>query len=136
MGVLGKLHNIVVYSRSSALRVAEFKKIVRRMIPLDNRTRWNSWYSLLDAALKVDSQIDQFTKVHFEDLDKDILTPQDWKNLRTIFQFLRPFYRATLALQGDTARLDKVLFEMDIILSHIESSIVRFLFLSPLSILY
>ena len=39
MGVLGKLHNIAVYSRASAGCTAKFKQIVRRMIPLDNCTR-------------------------------------------------------------------------------------------------
>jgi len=39
MGVLGKLHNIVVYSRASVGCTAEFKQIVGRMILLDNRTR-------------------------------------------------------------------------------------------------
>ena len=73
MGVLGKLHNIVVYSRSSAARTANFKNIVERMIPLDNRTRWNSWYLLLEAALKVEGKIGDFTKEHWEDLEKDAL---------------------------------------------------------------
>jgi len=27
------------------------------MIPLNNRTRWNSWYILLEAALKVEAQL-------------------------------------------------------------------------------
>ena len=66
-------------------------------------------------------------KMHLEDLEKDILTLQDQINLRTIFKFLKPFHRATLETQGDTARLDKVLITMDILLTHIETSLVRIL---------
>lgn len=39
LGPLGKLHNIVVYIRSSPQRTAEFVSLAERRIPLDNRTR-------------------------------------------------------------------------------------------------
>ena len=42
MGQLGKLHNIVVHIRRSAGRTKEFKDLAKRIIPLDNRTKWNS----------------------------------------------------------------------------------------------
>jgi hypothetical protein len=42
LGPLGKAHNIVVHIRSSSGRVEQFRKLVGRMIPMDNRTRWNS----------------------------------------------------------------------------------------------
>jgi hypothetical protein len=35
----GKLYNIVVYIRQSANRTKEFKDLIRRMVPLDNRTK-------------------------------------------------------------------------------------------------
>ncbi len=41
-GPLGKLYNIIVDIRSSGNRIAEFLALATRMIPLDNRTRWNS----------------------------------------------------------------------------------------------
>jgi hypothetical protein len=44
MGVMGKVHNIVVHIRASPQRIAQFKAVAGKMIPLDNRTRWNSWY--------------------------------------------------------------------------------------------
>ncbi|KAH8751159.1 hypothetical protein BGZ57DRAFT_775118, partial [Hyaloscypha finlandica] len=52
LGPLGKLYNIVVYIRRSPSRIARFKALARRLIPLDNRTRWNSWYTILDVALE------------------------------------------------------------------------------------
>ena len=42
MRPLGQLHNIVVYIRGSTRRIKAFLEIAKRMIPLDNRTRWNS----------------------------------------------------------------------------------------------
>ena len=39
MGVLGKLHNIVVHIRASPLRTQQFIDIADKMVPLDNRTR-------------------------------------------------------------------------------------------------
>jgi hypothetical protein len=42
MGPLGQAHNIIVYIRGLASRTEEFRKLVGRMIPMDNRIRWNS----------------------------------------------------------------------------------------------
>jgi hypothetical protein len=52
MGVMGKVHNIVVHIRSSPQRTAEFKKEAGRSIPLNNRTRWNSWYYMINVLLE------------------------------------------------------------------------------------
>lgn len=116
MGVVGKLHNIFIHSQSSAVRAAEFERVVGRMIPLDNCMRWNSWLQLLEAALKVESKIHQYVDMSLDLLKKDILSPQNWASLRTIYNFLKPLHRATLQTQGDSARLDKVLLTMDILL--------------------
>jgi hypothetical protein len=52
-GAIGKLHNIVVYITRSPQRLRAFTILsdglrVRR----DNDTRWNSWYRMVDWALK------------------------------------------------------------------------------------
>jgi hypothetical protein len=39
---LSKAHNIVAYIRKSPKRITIFKNFANRMIPIDNRTRWNS----------------------------------------------------------------------------------------------
>lgn len=95
------------------------------MIPLDNRTRWNSWFISLRTALEVEPQVDQYVKENQDTLEKDTIAPKDWKMLRTIYSFLLPFYRATMDLQGDSARIDKVLIRMDALLTHTERSVVR-----------
>ena len=39
LGILGKLHNIIAHSRSSAGRTEEFRSFANRLIPLNNFTR-------------------------------------------------------------------------------------------------
>jgi len=39
IGPLRKLYNIIIYIRNSASRIREFKDLVGRIIPLNNRTR-------------------------------------------------------------------------------------------------
>src|SRR6266536_888863 len=50
---LDKLYNIIVDIRSSDNRIAEFLALATRMVPLDNRTRWNSWYNSLVVVNKL-----------------------------------------------------------------------------------
>jgi hypothetical protein len=37
-----KTHNIVIYIRNSDNRADYFRKLIKRMILIDNRTRWNN----------------------------------------------------------------------------------------------
>ena len=113
LGPLGKLHNIVVHTRSSTHRTNEFLSLATRKIPLDNRTRWNSWYKMIVVALEVEAAVDRYTKAHLHDLQEDFLTPENWTRLRTIMKFLQPFHRATLSTEGYHSTLNKVLFTMD-----------------------
>jgi hypothetical protein len=124
MGPLGKLHNIAVQIRGSPGRTKEFKLLAGRMVPLDNRTRWNSWYHMLQVALQLESALDSYTKKHFDALRADYLSPVDWEKLRTISKFLALFDRATLKTQGDQGTIDNVLFIMDIIIRHFDQALV------------
>jgi hypothetical protein len=91
MGPLGKIHNIVVYIRGSTTRATEFVELAGRLIPLDNRTRWNSWFLMLLVALDRRGAIERYCQCHEDDLEDDELTPEDWRRLRTINDFLEPF---------------------------------------------
>jgi hypothetical protein len=42
LSALRKLYNITVYTYSLASRIREFKSLIGRRIPLNNRIRWNS----------------------------------------------------------------------------------------------
>jgi len=124
LGPLGQLHNIVVHSRGSPARKKLLETLAGRQIPLDNRTRWNSWYLMVEVALELHIAIDAYCKEHYSDLEKDYLKPKDWQKLRTIYDFLRPFYRATLDTQGDAATIDRVLLTMDILIEVFKNGIV------------
>jgi hypothetical protein len=124
MGPLGKLHNIVVHTRGSTSRSKEFKALAGRMVPLDNSTRWNSWFHMLAVADEAAGAIDTYTKNHIDVLRADYLSPEDWAGLRATKAFLKPFHRATLETQGDRATIDNVLFTMDILVQYFEAAAV------------
>ena len=42
LGPLSKAYNIVVYIRGSLSRIARFRALAGRIIPINNYTRWNS----------------------------------------------------------------------------------------------
>ena len=106
MGPLGQMHNIVIHIRGSTARIAEFLELASRMIPLDNRTRWNSWDLMLAVALELRPAIEKYCQNYESELEDDELTPEDWRRLRTIKDFLEPFQSATLYTEGDCAAID------------------------------
>ena len=129
MGVLGKVHNIVVHIRASPQRTAEFTKEAGRTIPLNNRTRWNSWYTMIKVLLQteVTNVVRNYTARHVTSstLDKrDELTNQDLTLLRTIKGYLEVFESATLFLQGQQATIERVYEAMDIITIHVNDFLV------------
>jgi hypothetical protein len=124
IGPLSQMHNIVIHIRGSTARIAEFLELARRIIPLDNRTRWNSWYLMLVIALELRPAVEKYCQNHESELEDDELTPEDWRRLRTIKDFLEPFQSATLYTEGDCAAIDRVLFTMDVLIKHFQLSLV------------
>lgn len=52
LGPLGKLHNIIVYIMASPQQIQAFTQQSGGHMPRrDNKTRWNSWYMMLDWSL-------------------------------------------------------------------------------------
>lgn len=134
LGPLGRLHNIIVHTRGSPTRISQFKRLAGRGVPLDNDTRWNSWYEMLQVAVEKEAAIDSYSKTWYNDLQDDFLSPEDWEVLRLILSFLKPFYRATKETEGDRATIDRVLFTMDILVQHFKRNFDTFKshsFLSP-----
>jgi hypothetical protein len=124
MGPLGQGHNIVIYIHGSAGQIEEFRELVGRMIPLDNRTRWNSWYEMLVVLLEKREAVEKYIQNHEDNLEVDVLSFQDWKKLRTIKDFLAIFSRATLFTEGGSTSIDSVLFIMDILIKHFQNTLV------------
>ncbi len=74
LGPLSQCHNIVVHTRSLARRTKEFRKNAERMILIDNRTRWNSWFKMLDVLLNLRPVVKKYYTDHEDELIGDILS--------------------------------------------------------------
>jgi hypothetical protein len=128
MGALGRLHNIAVHIRSSEAHYNEFIDLAGESLGLDNDTRWNSWFELIDKTKKpkVRSAIREYQERHCHDLEKDFFLPEHWKTLDDTHLFLQPFWKVIMETQGDAATLDQTLFTDDVLIRHFEKSKVRF----------
>jgi hypothetical protein len=100
-------------------RTARFKELVGRMIPMDNRTRWNGWYDMLLVLLNLRPVVKKYCLDYEDKLKEDLLSFIDWKKLRIIKDFLAPFTRATLATKGDSTSINSTLFTMDVLIKHL-----------------
>ena len=71
---------------------------------------------MLSVALedKVKAGLQLYVEHYEKDIPReDILTTDDWIQLRTVHDFLQSFYDATLFLQGDRTTLERVLDTID-----------------------
>jgi hypothetical protein len=130
---LGKIYNIVIYIRSSDNRANYFRKLIKRMILMDNRTRWNNWYNIFQILFEQKTYINKYYENFERELQKDLLNFADWKKFRTINNFLQPFSKIILFIKGDEISIDRTLFIIDILIKHLQISIVSplFFFLLP-----
>jgi hypothetical protein len=55
---------------------------------------------MIKRALKLRDQINAFSIKHRKELEKDILTDEDWDQLEAIHHILRPFKRVIKRLEG------------------------------------
>ena len=128
-GPLGKLHNIVVFIQRSLQRSDNFRTyLAGRLIPRDNSTRWNSWFRMLNTALKEGMQpaLDVYTASQL-DLSQDQLSSKDWETLGHFHGILKNFEEATLSSEGYKDTIDKVLTSMEFLLDSLEESKAQFI---------
>ncbi|KAM4062361.1 transposase-like protein [Hirsutella rhossiliensis] len=121
---IGKLHNIVVYITWTPQRLQTFTGLTDGLrLRRDNDTRWNSWHSMVEWALrtKVRQGITIFCAQE-PALQDDALTSSDWVTLAEIHKFLEPFHDATMANEGTGNSISDVLPTMDYLLHHIEAA--------------
>jgi hypothetical protein len=71
------------------------------MIVADNSTRWNSTYSMIHRALKLRTQIMLFCAMNTDDLKEDVLSQDEWSDLKEIESILEPFQEVTKWLEGN-----------------------------------
>lgn len=118
LGPLGKVHNISVHMRENDYRWTQFKKRAGRSLGLDNDTRWNSWFLLLDVALNLQEHVEWYQRKYCENLQDDYLTPDEWGILKDTRAFLQPFWKITQLTECRYATLDRTLFTMDVLHRH------------------
>jgi hypothetical protein len=113
-GPIGKLHNIVTHIRRSRQRMAAFFKlqsqtsmdnangIVQLQAMADNATRWNSAYSMLDRAIRLQIYLDMYVSPaeSGSDLQEDTLSTSECEFVRLIHNLLQPFQRHTKEMEG------------------------------------
>ena len=77
LGPLGHRYNIIAHIRGSPARTKVFKELAGRMIPIDNRTRWNSWYTMLLVMLQLKSEVERYCDLYEDELQGDLLSRED-----------------------------------------------------------
>ena len=145
-GVIGKLHNLVIYiNRNDArrellrarMRVTKTSdgKLFVGVLLNDGGIRWNATYYMIERALKCRPAIDLY-QAQWKPPDKndkhknDFLTEADWHELELFYKLLQPFERLTKRLQsradsegneGGQGSVWQVLYAMDFLLTKLES---------------
>jgi hypothetical protein len=145
-GPIGKLRNIVKFIRSSPQRSEQFKRVAREQdheeyrlceestaeleVVMNNETRWNSTYMMIERALRKQTDIRAFIFATQEEEDgarripaEDILSSEDWRVLGEVNEILKPIYLQTMRTQGwgkgdSHGRLWEVLIGIEYLLEH------------------
>lgn len=120
-GALGKIHNVAVWLRRSPCRYQRFVELAGRILPRDNDTRWNSWLTMLEAAIQLENYIRVFIDKNWDDMQKNFIDRDEWECLKETRDILRPFRDTTTILERDNATLDQVLESMDYLIGHIKA---------------
>ena len=82
---------------------------------------------MLLVLLELKGVVKKYCKDYKSELEEDLLSYVDQKKLCTIKDFLAPFLQATLATEGDSVSIDCTLFTMDILIKHLQETIVSLL---------
>ena len=118
MGPLSKVHNICIYIRANDYWYNLFQKCAGRVLGLDNDTRWNSWFLLLDVTIEKEEHVKWYQDKYYNSLKDDYLILEDWQTLRKTRHFLQPFWKITQLTEGYYATLNCTLFTMDVLYKH------------------
>ena len=79
---------------------------------------------MLLVLLELKGMVEKYCEDYKSKLEEDLLFYADWKKLCTIKDFLAPFLQATLATEGDSVSIDCMLFTIDILIKHLQETIV------------
>lgn len=123
-GPVSKLRNIIKFIRSSPQRSESFKALAQEtddqedwllyeestaelQLTLNNDTRWNSTYLMIDRAIKKKNHIQSFlVQLQLSEGEghkistEDFLTAEDWRLLAELKAVVEPLYFQTMRCQG------------------------------------
>lgn len=135
-GSLGKLHRLIKYILASPQRREEFggiyggrkaKEYDHLGLLIDNATRWNSVYRMLNRAINVKSRLTTFVRDHKPDPKSkyrpqdDKLLPKDWTFIQRLHDTLESFYASTIMSQGSRVWLDEWFTTLHNLLNEVDS---------------
>jgi hypothetical protein len=115
---LRKLHNLAVKLRSSVLLFQSWQSAIGVALGIDNATRWNSWYKVIDTLLKKRPAIVIWLMENIDSVGDNHLEKDDWDLLQKTHEFLKAFNQATLVTEGGFSTLSDAMMTLDILLIH------------------
>ncbi len=77
LGPLDKAYNIIVYISRSSTHIDVFRKLIGRLILIDNHTRWNSWDKILLVLLLLKGKVEDYYEKYKSELKEDLLSHED-----------------------------------------------------------
>ena len=114
MGPWGNAHNITIYVLASPQRQQELKRLGGdTILHKVNATQWNTGYTMIRSMIRNKDTVELFCLCHFDDLEDDRLSPDDWNQLADAVDVLEPFHSATLQMEGDFGELHNLLVGLD-----------------------
>lgn len=115
---LRKLHNIAVLLRTSVILYQSWKSAIGLVLGIDNATRWNSWFNMLDVAIRRRPRIAVWLMEHVEDIGENDLDQSDWEMLQITHEFLQAFKQGTLLTERRLSDLSNSMTVLDALLIH------------------
>ncbi|GIZ43027.1 hypothetical protein CKM354_000627100 [Cercospora kikuchii] len=106
-GCVGKLHNIVIHAHYSEARRHVFRSKQREAdtrlveLVLNGGIKWQSDHDMIERGLELKDPIELYCLQFIDDLREDILTADDWAELKEILKLLKPLKMASLKVQAD-----------------------------------
>jgi hAT family C-terminal dimerisation region len=114
MGPWGKIHNLCNYIRASTERRNSFLKLgAKKMVTMENATRWNSGYKMVTTALELRNFIQIFCDERHPLLSDDTLSHDEWQQLVAVKDILKPFWESTLRMERRTVTIAMVIPQLE-----------------------
>jgi hypothetical protein len=107
-GPVGKLHNIVLHARATPSRRAFFQSKQKEAEPdkrlyqlvFNGGIRWNSTCDMIERAIKLKDALELYSNEYKHDLEDDLLSGDDWLELKDILDLLLPLKHCSKAVQN------------------------------------